>query len=375
MRICVLSRFWPEDERSGVTLAAAKHVEILVNNGYDVSIIGSGNGVLNESLVREKFQVPASGSGAIYAPAKLDRALLEKNLKRIAPDLLVIEAWQTAITDGAVTMASQMKIPILMVSHGISLFPHNFSLAQLVRSAGWQFYRLFKLPGLIKKLSVLTALDLNSTSPRFYDRNLALSLNKRVMPLKNSSAHLIPSFVSLENRKRQILVLGYYSAIKNQLGAIRALSEIRTDISFLFIGKKDGDYYQACINEVKKIQMEERFLFKEDMECNIAQEISESALVFAPSITEALPTALIEAMGCGTPFVATPVGANCSLDGGILAQSSSQQSEAIDSLLLNGALWEKYSSAGRVQYAREFSQEKIEAQLLEAVKVALESRS
>lgn len=375
MRICVLSRFWPEDERSGVTLAAAKHVEILVNNGYHVSIIGSGKGVLNESLVQEKFQVSASGSGAIYAPAILDRALLEKTFKRIAPDLLVIEAWQTAITDGAVEMASQMRIPILMVSHGISLFPHNFSLAQLVRSAGWQFYRLFKLPRLIRKLSVLTALDLNSKSPRFYDRDLALSLDKRIMPLKNSSAHLIPPFVPYQNRKKQVLVLGYYSAIKNQLGAIRALSRIHADISFLFIGKKDGEYYQTCINEVKKIQMEGRFLFKDDGECNIAQEISESALVFAPSMTEALPTALIEAMACGTPFVATPVGANSSLEGGILALTTSRQSEAIDSLILNEVLWGKYSSAGRAQYAREFSQEKIEAQLLQAVKAALESRS
>lgn len=375
MHICILSRFWPEDERSGVTLAAAKHVKILIMNGYDVSIIGSGKGVLCETLVQNKYQVPASGSGAIYSPARLNKAQLEKTLKKISPDLLIIEAWQTAITDGAIEVANQMNLPILMVSHGISLFPHNFSFTQLIRSAGWQFYRLFKLPRLIKKLSALTALDLHAKSYRFYDRDLALSLNKLVMPLKNCSSHPIPFFIPWGGRKRQVIVIGYYSAIKNQLGAIQTLLEVRSEASFLFIGKKEGQYYQACLKMVKKKQLEDRFIFRDDEETDLVQELAESAIVFAPSLTEALPTTLIEAMACGTPFVATPVGANTSFEGGVLAEHSSQQSEVIDSLLSNRVLWENYSSLGRAQYAREFSKEKIEAQLLEAIKLALKNKS
>jgi glycosyltransferase involved in cell wall biosynthesis len=371
MRICVLSRFWPEDERSGVTLAAAKHVEILVDNGYDVSIIGSGKGVIRESLVKEKYQVPASGSGAIYAPARLDRALLGKTFKRIAPDLLVIEAWQTAITDGAVEVASQMRIPILMVSHGISLFPHNFTLAQLVRSAGWQFYRLFKLPRLIQKLSILTALDLNSNSPRFYDRDLAIKLKVPVVPLVNSSFHPIPPFCSYKYRKSQVLILGYFSAIKNQLGAISVINQLDSDLSFLFIGPRSGKYFKACVSEVKKRGLVDRVTFKEDHECDLSQEISRSLIIYSPSLTEALPVTLIEAMACGTPFVATPVGANTSLNGGILAFSKQNSIDAINALHSEKQLWEKYSLAGRAQYQSQFTLDVLEKQLIYAVNAAL----
>jgi glycosyltransferase involved in cell wall biosynthesis len=371
MKICFVSRHWPGDERSGVTLAAEKHAEILANNGYAIALIGSGKGVLKSERSQEKYHVPAQGSGALYSPARLDKALLEQALKKIDADLVVVEAWQTALTDGVIELASQMDLPILMISHGISLSPHSLAISQLARSFGWQLYKYLKLPRLIRKLNLLTALDLNAKSPRFYDRDLALKLNVPVVQLVNSSLHSIPSFCPHERRKRQVLVLGYFSAIKNQLGAISVMTKLQLDISFLFVGLKSGSYYQACVDEVNRRGLKNRVTFKEDHECNLSQEISESLIIYAPSLTEALPVALLEAMACGTPFVATPVGANASLKGGILVHSKQMSVDAIHSLTANKPIWEEYSLVGRVQYQNQFTESMLERQLLSAIEVAL----
>jgi glycosyltransferase involved in cell wall biosynthesis len=80
---------------------------------------------------------------------------------------------------------------------------------------------------------------------------------------------------------------------------------------------------------------------------------------------------LIEAMACGTPFVATPVGAISGFRGGIIANSVTSQVKAIVKLLEDPALWQNLSDAGRMQYENEFSYDHISSQLAKAVQAAV----
>jgi len=376
MRITLVSRSWPSHERSGVSLAALNHARLLIKQGHKVSIIGALDSLCDITLpIKNRAQVPAKGSGAIYSPIQINRDLLKRVIENNQPDLVVVEAWQTALTDTAIEVACELNIPVLMISHGISLHRFSSSIAQHLRALAWIPYRFFKLPDLVKKLSAITTLDETSSSLRFYDRDLAVKIGIPVMPLKNSSAHVISPYVPLNERSKQILVVGYFSPIKNQLAVIELLEKISSHIDCVFIGQRKGAYFETCKKRVAELSLNNRVTFLQDDECDFSQQISQAMLVFAPSMTEALPMTLIEAMASGTPFVATSVGAVGSLAGGILADTKQDQIKAIESLLSKPELWEKYSSAGRVQYDSDFTEQHIASQLEKAIEIALQSKS
>ncbi|APC05324.1 hypothetical protein AOC10_01660 [Polynucleobacter asymbioticus] len=368
MKVMVISRSWPSNERSGVSLAAATHVKMLAELGHEVSIIGANPEVLNESLpVEYQYWVSAKGSGALYSRAKVDQEGLKNAILKSAAQVVLIEAWQTALTDAAIETAFQLKIPVLMISHGIALQPHDNTLTQWFRSVCWIPYRYFTLTKLIKKLNAITALDEASDSPRFIDRELAKEAGIKVFPLKNSPVHWVEYPVSREDRKLQVLVVGYFTPVKNQLDAIQALSHLPEQVTLRFIGSRSGAYFESCKKLVGQLDLENRVSFLQDDECNIAQEIANSMVVYSPSLTEALPMVLIEAMACGTPFVATPVGSVPGLKGGMTASGDGQQVHTLREFLENNEIWKVYSEKGRAQYQAEFSKEHIREQLASAV--------
>jgi glycosyltransferase involved in cell wall biosynthesis len=372
MNITLVSRSWPTHERSGVSLAAFNHARLLIEQGHEISVIGALDSLANIALpVKDRGYVPAKGSGAIYSPIRINRDDLKRAIMKNKPHLVIVEAWQTALTDTAIEVAYELKIPVLMISHGISLHRFNSTITQYIRALAWVPYCLFKLPALIKKLSAITTLDESSLSRRFYDRDLAIKFGIPVVPLKNFPAHAIAPYVPLNKRFNQILVVGYFSPIKNQLAVIKLLKKIPKHINCVFIGQRKGAYFEVCKKRAAELKLVNRIVFLQDDECNLAKQIAQSILIFSPSITEVLPTTLIEAMAGGTPFVATPVGAVRSFLGGILADTEDSQVKAINLLISDSDLWERYSYSGRLQYKSEFTKEHIALQLKKAVMIGL----
>ncbi|QWD48025.1 glycosyltransferase family 4 protein [Polynucleobacter paneuropaeus] len=367
MRIMVVSRSWPAYERSGVSLAAHKHTQMLIDAGHELYIVGSHAAIEQEVLNAQKYYVPSSGSGALYAPTKVDEQLLSHTMNTIKPDLIILEAWQTALTEACIDIASKQHIPTLMISHGISIHPYNNGVRHWIRYLAWLPYQWFCLPSRIKKITAITALDLQVSSPRFYDRDLARSLDKPVFELSNSPALKISPFKARSERKNQILVLGYFSEVKNQLRALAILKDLPQSITMLLVGKKEGAYYQTCQGYVKQHNLGARVVFCEDHEMDLAKECSQSMIVLQTSITEALPITLLEAMASGTPFVATSVGAASTLPGGIHADQLSQQVQSIKQLFSDQLLWNQLAEQGKAAYAQGFTDARVQEQLYSAV--------
>lgn len=344
---------------------------MLVELGHVVSIAGASATVLRETLPVERcFHVPTSGSGALYSPAKVDRLQLARVLSAAKAELVVVEAWQTALTDAAVEVAFDLRLPVLMVSHGVSLHPFSARWPDRLRAFGWSLYRLGRLPRLVSKLSVLTTLAEQVASPRFHDRDLAFNSGIPVVPLANFPNHWSPIRLSRTRRKKQLLVIGYFSPVKNQLAALNVLGLLPVDITMRFVGPRTGSYYAQCVRRAKEMGLVSRVIFSEDHECDLAQEIAISMAVLSTSITEALPICLLEAMACGTPFVATPVGAVPSLGAGLVQPNAVLQAEAVLALLNTPSLWELQSQLGLTQFSTRFSKAKIREQLAIAVSLA-----
>lgn len=372
MRVTVVSRSWPSNERSGVTLSASEHVQMLVEDGHETSIIGSHIAVLQERLpVFSRHHVPSHGSGALYAPARVDQSLLADVFRRTAPALVIVESWQTALTDATVDVASNLGLPVLMISHGVSVHPFTNRLVDILRALAWAHYRKKLLPKHVSRLSALTTLDETSTSSRFFDRDLAYRIGVPVLPLGNSPVNWLEACPDRVQRTPQILVVGYFSEVKNQLGALQVMAGLPSGLRFLFVGRRSGRYYERCVARATELGLGSRVSFLEDHECNLAQEIGNCLVVLSTSITEALPICLLEAMASGTPFVATPVGAVPSIGAGIVAADIQSQREAIISLFNDATLWNRLSVEGRHQYKTRFTRECVHKNLRHAVDVAM----
>lgn len=372
MRFTVVSRSWPSNERSGVTLAASEHVRMLVEDGHEISVVGSHISVLQDCLpVISRHHVPSHGSGAIYAPARVNQSLLADVFVQTVPDLVIVESWQTALTDAAVDVASNLGLPILMISHGVSVHPYTNRFIDIMRALAWAHYREKLLPKRVSLLSALTTLDETSTSSRFSDRDLAYRIGVPVLPLGNSPINWLDACPERTQRTPQILVVGYFSEVKNQLGALQVMAGLPSGLRFLFIGQRSGRYYERCVVRATELGLKTRVSFLEDHECNLAQEIGNSLVLLSTSITEALPICLLEAMASGTPFVATPVGAVPSIHAGIVTADMQSQREAIISLVSDTALWNRLSLEGRDQYKTRFTRECVHKNLRHAVNVAM----
>lgn len=355
--IVLVSNFWPSIAKTGVGLIAFRHAKLLIKAGHEVSIVSSDSRIKDEMLAANKHSIFAKGGGSLYSPARVDRRKIDELLVGIKPDLVIIEGWQTAIADGFIDAAFRLNIRALLVSHGSSLHPFSLNPLEYFRSLGWVFYKKFLLPSRLKKIHLITCVDDVSISSRFYDRDLARRLRLNIKLLPNTPINFSKVFIKRESRALVIVLVGYFSRIKNQLAAIRLMKNLPSELSLHLIGRKNGYYYVRCKQLVNKLKLENRVKFFSDSECVLEGEIGGALLVLSTSITEVQPLVILEAMASGTPYVATPVGGIISLHGGILAENHNKQVKAILSMYQDQLLWEKLALEGREMIDRIFSDE------------------
>ncbi len=96
--------------------------------------------------------------------------------------------------------------------------------------------------------------------------------------------------------------------IRNLLAAIQILSKSKEDMKFVLIG--DGEMRQEIVHLLKHRRLTDRvtvtaWVPHEDL----PRHLNTLKLLVLPSYTEGLPNIMLEAMACGVPVLATPVGA------------------------------------------------------------------
>lgn len=170
----------------------------------------------------------------------------------------------------------------------------------------------------------------------------------------------------LNSRKPIIAYIGALSREKGILNFVKAALislKKRKDIKFIIIG--DGVLRDNIEEIVRLSQLEDNIKIVGWMKySNIPQCLNTAKLVVVPSYSEGLPNLLVEAMACGTPVLATPVGAISDVvkDGktGFLLNSNDPThiAKRVTALLDNTELLEEVS-INAYKYVREsFSYEK-----------------
>lgn len=372
MRVLLVSRVWPRDERSGVSLCAAAHARIILELGHDLAIVG------NARLGKRALGIPArthlissSGGMTLYSPPRISLKAVRGVIDAEAPDLVIAEGWQSALTEAFAWCASRAGRRVLMISHGVSLAPYDSSLVWHLRTLAWSPYRRFWLPYIVKRISWLTTLDDASPSDRFLDRDLAKEAGTPVSLLANAPINWRAERSPRHKRRMQVLCVGYFSPVKNQLAVIR-LADVLKDIglSFVFVGARRGVYFEKCMAEAHSRGLMASVSFSEDSELSVGDEIAQSIAVVSASLSEALPLVLLEAMASGTPFIAPSVGAIPYLRGGLLADTDSARISALQRLLTDDQTWVTCSRDGIVDYEARFSKACIARALTHAIEGA-----
>lgn len=116
---------------------------------------------------------------------------------------------------------------------------------------------------------------------------------------------------NLYKREMKIGFVGRFAqekGINNFIEAIPSILDDKKDMKFLIIG--DGPLLMSVQNYVKKMKLQDKVellsWIPHDKLCSYLNNLQ---LLVIPSYTEGLPNVLLEAMACGTPVLATPVGA------------------------------------------------------------------
>jgi len=108
-----------------------------------------------------------------------------------------------------------------------------------------------------------------------------------------------------------ITVIGRIEPPKGQIDMVKACGKIIDKIGnfkVLLVGAVvDYDYLQECLEKAKELKLSDQIIAAGYIS-RIAQVLNESDIFVLPSLTEAFPRSVIEAMSVGVPVIVTDVG-------------------------------------------------------------------
>ncbi len=145
------------------------------------------------------------------------------------------------------------------------------------------------------------------------------------------------------------------------------LQSRRKDISLVLLGSGGLDIHNCEVElraYVASHNLQESVVFAGDVR-NVHEYLQASDIFAYPTESDAFPLALVEAMACALPIVATPVGAikeviTHRVDGLIVGVGDSQQTlDALDTLIADYALRARLGAAARDTVEARYSAERV----------------
>jgi glycosyltransferase involved in cell wall biosynthesis len=135
---------------------------------------------------------------------------------------------------------------------------------------------------------------------------------------------------------RVVLIVGHLSEVKGYPEFFRAAARVagrRSDVAFLALGEETADagYREHLVRLVDSLNLTQRVHFL-GWRADVAQVLQAADVMVLPSRAEGLPLAILEAMACGKPVVATRINGvpEAVIDGrtGILVESGDEEAIA-----------------------------------------------
>lgn len=212
----------------------------------------------------------------------------------------------------------------------------------------------------VDRWSLRHATHIVTTNRPFADMLVARGIERERLTVLHNGVRSQPSAqpgvsalrrrLGLHDRDRVVLAVGRLSHEKGQAHLIRALATCQQPLRLVIVG--DGPD-RGALERLARVQRADRSVIFAGMTPDVAPFYAMADVFALPSLTEGSPNALLEAMACGLPVVATRVGGvpEIATDGqtALLVPSSDPLALgcAIDRMLADPALGARLGSAAR----------------------------
>ena len=200
----------------------------------------------------------------------------------------------------------------------------------------------------------------NPVNPLFFDLKLQANFNKR------------------------ILYVGVINHLKNLLCLLKAIHRIRPMVHGLKVtvigGFKDESYKKLILQFIKNNQLEDNISFYGwKSQTEVLELYKDVDLFVLPSLQEALPVSIAEAMAAGRPVIASDVGGVSEMitaqkSGFVFQANNSQELETYLLKFYNGTVcYYDFARNAREEAMKKFHPENVAAQTIEFYKTILEN--
>ena len=288
-------------------------------------------------------------------------------LTRIPPKVDLCHSSAAALSGiPAIVMKIQRGTPYLLTEHGIYFRERVLGMiaSNPIHKLFWiNFIRALAKANYFYADKIVTVCNFNIT----WEKRLGVPLNK-IETIYNGVN--LERFKSKENVLKHdlsetVVCMSRIDRIKDLFNLIEAMKHVKQrfpNVKCKIFGPvEDEEYYRLCVQRVRKLGLEKTVTFEGDTNAP-EDELNKADVVALPSLSEAFPYSVVEAMACGKVVVATDVGGvkEAINDCGIVvpARSSRRLAEGISRALADSSLREKISVSARERVEQHFSHDR-----------------
>jgi len=359
-KLLLVSKEWSPKDKSGLGFCSTAHEQIFKNIGFHVFTASSNNNDKNYNLKIKNFVNFLFNFLYFFKKSNLI-------IKECKPDFVVVESFQTIISEIFIYLAKKNNIKVVIISHGISIFPYNKKIKYILRTIIWILYLPF-LFFFLKSCDAFLSLDPNSNNSRHLDTKLFKIINNKLIIKYNNSSRfekLKKDFTIISHSQRKtILCIGYINHIKNQEDLIKlaeSICDLDIDIKLLY-NSFDKNYFNKLKNYIFIKNLRNVYLINEK-DTDIFSEIVNCWFLINVSITEVSPLSLIEGNSLSKFFLSYNVGSLDKFKGSIVHYTLEQVIFNIKSLYNNNFFSKKLEREALNDYNDNYSEQNLQKSL------------
>jgi len=348
-KILLVSKEWSPHCATGLGFSSSLHESILKELNYTIVTVSS-----NDSSKNINFKLKGLLNFFLRPFYFIRKA--EFIIKEHKPNIIIVESFQTIISEIFLYVSNKNSIKSIVISHGVSIFPYSKKIKYYFRFFLWLIY-LPILSYLIKKCDFFFSLDLNSTNHRHFDTFLFKSENKTLIKYNNFSRfENYKKEIFDSKNKKKVLCLGYINHIKNQIDLLEIAKKTSDlDIEIRIVYKDYNKNYLKTLRKKIDTSGIKNISIIHEGKTDIFREICQSWLLINTSITEVSPLSLIEGNSLSKMFLSYDVGSLDKFRGSIINKNKNQIIFNMRSLYNNGFFIDKFQSIALEDYKKNYS--------------------